>query len=268
VPAALSSLTSVAKSAQGKLVSRVGASGGGKAYKQRRPVNFYGVVALIVVLGLATVLYSRYEYQNPTNATATTTTLATGPLLNTTSFVGLATEACGTVLGDLPVTATTATAGYHVLANNVVRLQPKTYAEAGVNATVAKLVTEIPGLTLTSTKFVLPTASGQPDATKTYVTGDKCPLGTKYHGQVGRVVVAYWSGGTTAPVRLSTNPSSLVLNKNVLVTLAFEPASVTPQAPGTATIAALLRAEASATTTTTTAPVTTTTAPVTTTTAK
>jgi len=40
----------VAKSATGRWVSRVGASGGGKAYKKTRPGNFYGALVVIVVL--------------------------------------------------------------------------------------------------------------------------------------------------------------------------------------------------------------------------
>jgi hypothetical protein len=254
----------VAKSAQGKWVSRVGASGGGKSYKKTRPLNYYGALAIIVVLGLTTVLYSRYEYQNPNSSSAVTTTTLSGPLLGATSYIGLATEACGEVFGALPETSTTSAAGYHVLANNVVRLKPTNAAEAGVNATIAQLVTEIPGLTFSTKKFVMPTASGQADTAHTYVTGDKCPAGTKYAGKVGRVVVAYWTSGTTVPVKLSTNPFAVPLSSNLLATLAFEPANVAPQAPSSATVQALLKAEATAVTTTTAA--TTTTLAVTTTT--
>src|ERR1035438_6646526 len=61
-----SSVAPVAKSATGRWVSRVGASGGGKAYKKTRPGNFYGALAVIVVLGLVATVFARYEYQHPT----------------------------------------------------------------------------------------------------------------------------------------------------------------------------------------------------------
>jgi hypothetical protein len=240
----------VAKSAQGKLVSRVGASGGGKTYKKTRPVNFYGAITIIVVLGLSTVLYSRYEYQHPAGSSVTSTTVA-GLTLGTTSYVGLASEACGVVSPYFASSSPTSTASYHVLNSNVVRAHPTTLADAGANATVAKLASAISGLTLSTNKLVLPTASGQGDPMQTYTTGSKCPTGTKYAGQVGRVVVAYWKSGATLPAQLATDPTMVPLSSNLLVTLAFEPASITPQPPTSATIHALLLAQAAATTTTT-----------------
>jgi len=58
----------VAKSATGKWVSRVGSSGGGKAYKKTRPSNFYGILIVIVVLGLVATALARYDYQHPSKA--------------------------------------------------------------------------------------------------------------------------------------------------------------------------------------------------------
>ena len=67
----------MAKSNLGKRVSSVGSQGGGKTYKKTRPANFYGALAVIVILGLALTAYSRYEYQNPAKR-STTTTIAPG----------------------------------------------------------------------------------------------------------------------------------------------------------------------------------------------
>src|SRR5665213_3541866 len=67
-----SSVACVANSATGKWVSRVGASGGGKAYKKSRPSNYYGILVVIVVLGLATTILARYDYQHPASAASGT----------------------------------------------------------------------------------------------------------------------------------------------------------------------------------------------------
>ena len=55
----------MAKSTSGKWVSRVGSAGGGKTYTKARPSSFYAILVLIVVVGLALVVFSRYEYQHP-----------------------------------------------------------------------------------------------------------------------------------------------------------------------------------------------------------
>ena len=58
----------MAKSTTGKWVSRVGASGGGKAYKKSRPSNYYGALAVIVILGIAATVLARYDYVHPHHA--------------------------------------------------------------------------------------------------------------------------------------------------------------------------------------------------------
>ncbi|OYV58499.1 MAG: hypothetical protein B7Z69_09460 [Actinobacteria bacterium 21-73-9] len=88
----------MAKSTSGKLVSRVGAAGGGKTYRKARPANYYGVLVVIVILGLALVAYSRYQYQNPTVAHHAA---ATPPLVGKTYYFALAADNCGTVLPPL-----------------------------------------------------------------------------------------------------------------------------------------------------------------------
>jgi len=235
-------------------VSRVGASGGGKAYRQSRPLNYYGALSIIVILGLITVLYSRYEYQNPSTGASTTTTLA-GPTLGHTFYVGLAADVCGTVAGSFTPNSSTTT-GYSILADNVARIAPKTAAEAGGNGTIAKLISEIPGFTFTSSTMQLPPASEAVSTSHTFTTGSACPAGTKYANQKGRVVMAVWTAGSSTPV-LTTNPASVTLATNQLVTFGFEPNGVTPARPSTATLQALVKAEAASVTTTTSTTTTT-----------
>ena len=92
-----SSVVPVAKSATGRWVSRVGASGGGKAYKKTRPGNFYGALAVIVILGLVATVFARYEYQHPAKRAA-----GVPPKIGTTWYAALSIQDCGKYLPYLP----------------------------------------------------------------------------------------------------------------------------------------------------------------------
>jgi len=263
----------VAKSAAGKWVSRVGSSGGGKAYKKTRPSNYYGILVVIVVLGLVATVFARYEYQHPATATK-----GTPPAVGTTWFAGLSIEACGKQLPSLVVDPTFK-GGLTVQADNVIKISPVSSADAGNNATLAQFALEYPGMIASSTQLAIPTKGAQTSGVVTYHNGDTCPSGSKYAGQVGKVSYAYWSSfGQTKPT-ITTNPASIKFSEELRVAMAFEPAGVTPMVPSQKTATAMVRAVALAAsnsgtttttgvTTTTAGTTTTTTAPTTTTTAK
>lgn len=82
----------MAKSTSGKWVSRVGSAGGGKTYTKARPSSFYAILVLIVVVGLALVVYSRYEYQHPAKK------VVIEPAIGTTQFAALSLQDCGVTL--------------------------------------------------------------------------------------------------------------------------------------------------------------------------
>jgi hypothetical protein len=252
----------VAKSASGKWVSRVGATGGGKAYKKSRPSNYYGVLIVIVVLGLLSAVLARYDYQHPKKAPG-----AIAPAIGTTWFAGLSIQACGETLPALTPDPTT-TGGFSVLANNVIKLTPVTAADAGNNATVSQFSDEFPGLTTSSSELAVPNAKGAANTATTYHNGTKCPAKTKYAGQIGKIEYAYWSSIAQKTPTVTTNSTSIKFSEYMRLTMAFEPTGVTPTPPTAATEDAMLK-DAATTTTTTTVPVTTTTTvPPTTTTTK
>ena len=252
----------MAKSTSGKLVSRVGAAGGGKTYRKARPANFYGVLTVIVILGLALVAYSRYQYQNPTAAHHAA---ATPPLVGKTYYFALAADNCGTALPALS-TDPTFKGSYHVESNNVVNLTPLTSASAGKNATLANFAANYPGLALTSSSLAIPGTNGVKNPATTFANGATCAKGTKYAGKKGEVVYAYWKTLAQTTPTLTTDPASIHLGHEVRVTLAFVPKGVTPLAPSKATVDTMV-VLATTPTTTTTLPVTSTTAPTTSTTA-
>ena len=249
----------MAKSAAGKWVSRVGASGGGKSYQKTRPVNYYGALAVIVVLGLIATVFARYEYQNPPSAAA-----STPPAIGTTWYAALSIEACGKTLPFLAPNPKSA-GGLTVLAANVIKVSPVSAADAGSHATVGQFAAEYPGLIASSNELAVPTSSGASSTTTTYHNGDTCSPTSKYPGQKGQISYAYWTTfGQKTPV-ITTNPTSIKFSQFLRVTMAFDPQGVTPKAPQQATIDAMVKANATATTTTTApASVVTTIAPATT----
>ena len=255
----------MAKSTSGKWVSRVGAAGGGKTYQKSRPGNYYGVLAVIVVLGLALTVYSRFEYQNPVKKHST----AVAPKIGTTLYAGLSIQYCGQKLAYLN-TDPTFKGGFTVQNDNVIKLTPASAADAGNNATLKQFAAEYPGLVVSSSELGVPTATGVANPKTTYKNGATCSAKSKYPGKKGKVVYAYWTTLAQKKPTITTNPAKIKFVNDLRVTMAFEPTGVTPSAPTTTTVDAMFAAAITSTTTTvattTTAPTTTTTASTTTTT--
>jgi hypothetical protein len=251
----------VAKSTSGKWVSRVGSAGGGKTYGKTRPSSFYAVVVLIVVLGLALVVFSRYEYQHPVKK------VVIEPAIGTTEFAGLSIQDCGVTLPYL-TSDSTDKGGFIVGSDNVIKVSPVSAADAGNNATVKTFSLEYPGLIATSSELAVPKAAGgTATSANTFKNGAVCGTKTKYSGEKGKVVYAYWSTLAQKTPTLTTNPAKIKFVKDLRLTMAFEPAGVTPTAPSSATEDQMVLQATTTSTTTTTAPTTTTTAgPATTTT--
>jgi len=228
----------VAKSNSGKWVSRVGAGGGGKAYQKSRPFNYYGVISVIVVLGLLLVVYSRYEYQNPASEAA--------PAVGTTWFAAFAGEACGKTMAPLTPDAQTATNGLTVIQQNVIVISPKTPEESGNNATLATFMTQHPSLTFSDNTLSFPsTTAGDVVSKYSYKDGAKCPKGSKYAGQVGHIGIAYWSQfGQKDPV-ITTDPASVKFTDLMRITFFFEPDGVKPSEPSTETLAYMVQLQQS-----------------------
>lgn len=236
----------MAKSTSGKWVSRVGAAGGGKTYTKTRPGNFYGALFVIVVLGLALVVYSRYEYQNPVRPPA-----AAAPAIGSTLYAGLTIQSCGQYLPYLN-TDPTYKGGFTVQSSDVIKLTPASAADAGHNATLARFVIEYPGLVATSSTLGVPTATGIANPKTTYKNGQVCAKSSKYPGKKGRVVYAYWRTFAQKKPLLTTNPASIHFTRELRVAMAFEPAGVTPRVPSATTTDQMVLATTTPPTTTTT----------------
>lgn len=238
----------MAKSATGKLVSKVGAAGGGKAYKKSRPINYYGSLVVIVVLGIVSIVYARYDYQHPTAASQS----ASGqPTIGTTWFSVASFDICG-VNQALLQPYGVGSAGFAVGTNDVIRIKPVSSADAGSHATVAQFANEYPGFIASSTNLTVPVKTGTKHTTVSYHNGLLCPASSKYAKQAGQIEYAYWRNfGQTTPT-IVTDPSKIKFSNLMELTIAFLPKGVAPLRPASAGVNAMVSDNATAATTTTT----------------
>jgi hypothetical protein len=235
-------------------VARAAATGGGRTYRGQAPVRWYTSLVLICLLGVALVVYSRYERQHPA---------ATGvqPVVGTSWYAALALDVCGTQ-SNLPVNPVTKSApGIKTEGDGVIRIQPTSKVDAGANATLGRFVQSYPGLELTSGELKLPGKSA-------YRNGGTCPAGTPDAHKRADVRVEMWASfvgaGSSHPVTV-TDPSGLKLANGQLITVAYVPPSASVMMPSSQTISTL-SSLVYPSSTTTTAPSTSTTAPSTSTT--
>ncbi|HMD44859.1 MAG TPA: hypothetical protein VKG43_01770 [Acidimicrobiales bacterium] len=238
----------MARTSTGRSVARAASTGGGRTYRGQRPTNFYAALAIIVVVGLLSVFYARYEYQHAAPAAAGQPTTAQ------TWYSAFGFDICGTQQASPPANSNSSLVGIYTTGNGLMTIHPKGPSETGSNATLGKFVSNYPGnqMTLTANAIGAPTS-------RLYRNGQTCPKGTPDAGKSGVVTVRYWTGplATNKSGRVVTgDPRNLKLTNGQLITMAFAPAGTTIKKPPTAAIAALLPALSGQAPTTTTLPTT------------
>ena len=225
----------------GRWVARAAATGGGRTYRGHMPVRWYGSLVLIVLLGVALVVYSRYERKHPAAATP--------PAAGTHWYAALAFDVCGTIEPNLPTNPNEATAapGLHTAGDGVIQISPSKPADEGNNATLGRFVQTYPGLTLTSSSLKLPGKA-------THSSGQTCPSGTPDAGRKAVLRVKVWPSfappGSNHPFE-PTNPSALKLADGQLITVAFVPAGASIPKPPASVITTLLQDRSQVATSTT-----------------
>jgi hypothetical protein len=230
------------KSDSGKWVARAAATGGGKTYRGQRPMKWYASLVFICLLGVALIVYSRYEYLHP---------VSSPPTIGTQWFAAIAFDVCGTVQPDLAQNPNSAKApGISTPGLGVISIAPTTSVDAGANATLGRFVENYPGLVLTPSALKLPKG-------KIHHNGDTCAAGTKDAGKAGNVVVQMWPSFTAPGSAVSGDPTSLRLADGQLLTVAFVPNGASIPKPSGQSIAAMQQAiQSTSSATTTTPPVT------------
>ena len=241
----------MAKSQTGKWVSRVASTGGGRTYRAQRPTNYYAALAIIIVVGLASVFWARSSYQ--TQAATPTTTPATAPLVGTTTYAALAFDVCGSLEPSLAASPSAATASLTAQADGVIKIAPKNAASAGKNATVVLFASGYPGLSISTGSLKIPANGATPAVSLS--NGDKCPAGTPNAGKAGTVAVTYWTNFASTTPQTSTDPTSSHFTGNSLMTVSFVPQGTKILKPSKDTISKMLTAAQASSTTPTSAPV-------------
>jgi hypothetical protein len=248
----------MASNSTGKWVERAATTGGGRTYRGQMPVNWYASLAVICIVGLLLIAFSRYER---THATASS---SGPPTTSQTWYAALGIDICGKVEPNLPANTTKASTGFVANGDGVLTIAPKTSAESGANATLGKFVSGYKGLELSSSSLQYP---GKPLMTN----GDVCAKGTPDAGKPGVVIVVSWPSFESKGHGTETSgaPQDLLFANGQLITMAFVPATATVPKPPALAIEQLITSvtQGSPSTTTTPGATTATTAPTTATTA-
>ncbi len=224
----------MARSSSGKSVARAASTGGGATYRGQMPVNWYAALVVIVLVGLGSVAWAKYNYNRAPTVVE--------PAVGTTWHAGLAFDVCGKMEPALAASPPNASTGLTTSGSGVLQIAPKTAGEAGNNATVGKFASGYTGLTLTNTSLKYPGSTE-------YKNGQKCAAGTPDAGKVGEVMARWWviaaaqgknhqlqeTGGTT-----TVNPASLKFADRQLITVGFAPSGTQLPKPPTSTITGLL----------------------------
>jgi hypothetical protein len=228
----------------GKWVERAATTGGGRTYRGQMPVNWYASLAIIIVVGLALIGFSRYQNTHRTASSS-------GP--PTTSQVwhaALGIDVCGKLQPNLPASTNTTKTGLTSNGNGVLTIAPKNSSESGANATLGTFVSRYKGLELSASSLRYPGKT-------LYTNGDVCPKGTPDAGKPGVVIVDSWPNFSSngKGTETSGDPQDLLFANGQLITMAFVPATAdVPKPPATAITALITALQSSISTTTTTTP--------------
>jgi hypothetical protein len=193
-------------SSSGKWVARAGATGGGRTYRGQVPTNWYLALVLLVLVGIASVVYSRSEYRSAALADTTP------PTKGTTWYAAYSLDICGTQRSPLPSNEISPTVqSFYTTGDGVIVVAPKTTTDAGPHATLGKFTTAYAGLALSATSLTVPrlsvpkstTTTTAPAAT-TSTTTTTAPATTTTSGAGTSALVTGRTGIVTAASTKST----------------------------------------------------------------
>jgi hypothetical protein len=210
-------------------------------------MKWYSSLAMICLLGVALIVYSRYERQHPAPAAQ--------PAIGVHWYQALGFDVCGTIEPNIaanPNASTSPVPGIRTDGDGVIQVAPTTAKDAGSNATLARFVATYPKLKLTTDTLQIP---GKPK----YTNGQKCPTASPDAGKTGQVQIKVWPSftppGSNNPT-VFTDPTAIKLADGQLITVAFVPSGASVPKPSSIT-AMLTDRAGSATTTTAPSPLTT-----------
>lgn len=223
----------MAKGSIGKQVARAAATGGGRTSRGEIPFGYYGTLAIISVLGVLVVGYSRYELQHPP------TKPVVHPVIGDNWNFAFGVYDCKSFLPNLPGIKAPSNASFTTTGNGIVNLSPKVKSDEGKGATLGKFGNDYKGLRFSSSSVTYPGKG-------TIKSGASCA------GKPTQLETAVWTSLLDShPKIFSGDPSKVVISGNdELVTVGFVPKGTSLPKPASASQLANV-------TTTTAAPATT-----------
>jgi hypothetical protein len=231
------------KASSSKKVARAAGTGGGRTARGRTPWTYYGIIALIIVLGVVGTVASRNTRLAAINKAGTTSP----PAVGSTESAAFAVDVCGKILPNIKTTKDPV--GITTDGDGIIHIHPTTASAAGANATLGLFASSI-GMKLNASE--LQTPGGH-----LYLDGDKC------NGVASHVYVRHFAyPGDTSGTLETSDPQLIHLDDGSEYTLAFVPSAdknTIPPPPASVVkdLTSLEAAAAAAAATTTTAGATT-----------
>ncbi len=188
------------KASSNKKVARA-AGTGGRAAGGRIAWTYYGVIAVVVVLGVVGTMFSRAGYHSRVNNSGNKQ-----PIVGATWNEAFAVYACGKFLP--PIKLSKDPSGITTQGDGIIHIHPTSKSSAGKNATLGKFASSV-GMKLNAGELRVPGG-------KLYRDGDQCDT------KNGKVYVKQFAfaGDTRGQVQ-SSDPRDVLLTDQALVTIAF-----------------------------------------------
>ena len=225
------------RASSSKKVARAAGIGGGRARRRQTPWAYYGILVLILVLGVVGTVTSRQHRNTQINNAGNT-----APTVGTVWQEGYAVYECGKFVSPISIKSpnpqgiTTRTAG-------IINIDPTVKAAAGKNATLGKFADAV-GMKLNAAELQVPGGH-------LYLDNATC------QGKPGHVYIKQFAGTTDTVGDLyngaknqlpKLDPAVVPLVNDDMLTIAFVPASGASSipAPPASVITALTTLEAQA----------------------
>lgn len=208
------------KASSSKKVARAAGIGGGRSHRRQTPWSYFGIIALIVILGVVGTVASRDRRLSQINGAGNTP-----PTVGTTWNEGYAVYACGKFLDPISTKAPDPQ-GITTREPGIINIHPTVKAAAGKNATLGKFANAV-GMTLNAAELRVPGGT-------LYQDGNSCEgqpghVYVKQFAYIGDTVGQLYDGSKGQLPKL--DPRSVPLQDQALITIAFVPKSEAAKIP-------------------------------------